>query len=40
MPPNSALGYAFTRTLFLKFDSAGSDGMSTHAPVMSNFQPW
>src|SRR6185436_14429553 len=28
------------RTLFLKLLSAGSDGMSTQAPVTSNFQPW
>jgi hypothetical protein len=28
------------RTLFLKLLSAGSDGMSTQAPVVSNFQPW
>ena len=28
------------RTLFLKLLSAGSDGMSTQAPDVSNFQPW
>ena len=31
---------AQVRTLLLKFDSAGSEGMSTQAPVVSNFQPW
>ena len=27
-------------TFVLKSESGGSDGMSTHAPVLSNFQPW
>src|SRR4051812_7325499 len=39
-PPRSRAGYATVRTLFLKLDSAGSDGMSTQLPSTSNFQPW
>ncbi len=33
-------GMALFFTLFLKLDSAGSEGMSTQSPVTSNFQPW
>jgi len=39
-PPASTAGYAVMVTLCLKFDSGGSFGMSTQAPVVSNFHPW
>ena len=39
IPLRSTQGYARTRTLDLKLLSAGSEGMSTQAPVTSNFQP-
>jgi hypothetical protein len=39
MPLRSRVGYAFARTLVLKLLSAGSEGMSTQAPITSNFQP-
>ena len=38
--PASFTGYALILTLSLKLLSAGSDGMSTQAPLVSNFQPW
>ena len=39
-PLRSWVGYALIFTLSLKFDSAGSDGMSTQSPFTSNFHPW
>ncbi len=36
----STHGYAVARTFDLKLLSAGSLGMSTHAPSQSYFQPW
>jgi len=33
-------GYAVSLTFALKLDSSGSEGMSTHWPERSNFQPW
>lgn len=38
--PNSRTGYDLIRRRFLKSLSGGSLGMSTHWPVVSNFQPW
>ena len=39
-PPVSCVGYAVTRTLCLNSYSGSSLGISTHAPLKSNFQPW
>ena len=40
VPLRSTHGYAVALTRVLKLLSAGSDGMSTHWPEQSNFQPW
>src|SRR5579864_5279758 len=39
-PPRSWHGYATARTFVRKSDSAGSLGISTHAPDVANFHPW
>ena len=39
VPPASCVGYAVWRIFSLKPHSAGSFGISMHAPFTSNFQP-